>query len=316
MPAAQKIRIGTFNCENLFMRWNFLKYERGGMGRPKPVSTEEFIKNGGYINHLGFKLEDFGPIKGGQRKNTAKAILANDPDVVALQEVENLEVLKQFNSKYLQGNYGNLMLIDGNDARQIDVGLLSKHPIARARTHQFEKDSHGTIFSRDCLEADIELPDGRLLSLFVNHFKSQIGGGADKRQRQATQVANILHERFGPLLHGGDFAVVGDFNAGPTAPEMQPLLGLPGLENVIQTRIPDAKQRWTHFLEKGKKTEQLDYLLLSPTLAAKNKKGAPVIERRGLGDYATAYKGPRFPGVGPAGTEASDHCGVFMELTV
>lgn len=40
------------------------------------------------------------------------------------------------------------------------------------------------------------------------------------------------------------------------------------------------------------------------------------IERRGLADYAKAYEGPRFPGVGPERTEASYHYAVFMEIDV
>ncbi len=62
-------------------------------------------------------------------------------------------------------------------------------------------------------------------------------------------------------------------------------------------------------------TSQFDYILLSEAISEKSN-ALPVIERRGLADYAKAYKGPRFPDVGPKGTEASDHCPVFMELDI
>jgi hypothetical protein len=65
---------------------------------------------------------------------------------------------------------------------------------------------------------------------------------------------------------------------------------------------------------KGK--NQFDYILLSRALSKKKPKAMPEIERRGLADYAKAYKGDRFPGVGPKGTEASDHCAVFIEINI
>lgn len=42
--------------------------------------------------------------------------------------------------------------------------------------------------SRDCLELDLPLPEEGVLTLFVNHFKSMLGGRDEtrpKRERQA-----------------------------------------------------------------------------------------------------------------------------------
>jgi endonuclease/exonuclease/phosphatase family metal-dependent hydrolase len=303
--------LGTFNAENLFLRYKLLDNEKGSR-KPKPVDPEKFLAEGGSIFVLGYAVEDVSVIGDAQRKSTAKVILANEPDVVALQEVENMEALKQFNRRYLKRAYPYQMLIDANDPRLIDVAVLSRLPIVHVRTHQFDPDEEGDlIFSRDCLEVDVQAPSGEVLTLFVNHFKSQIGGGGERRLKQAKRVAEIVQERFGNDLRGGDFAVVGDLNSGPETPELAPLLGLPGLENVIQTRLPEA-ERWTHAYRKV--IQQLDYMLLSPTLAAKNAKPTPQIERRGLNTKVAAYTGPRFPGVAGEGTEASDHCGVFIKL--
>lgn len=307
------VKIGTFNAENLFLRYKFLANEKGSMGKKK-VDPSEFIKEGGHINMLGFDILDEG-----QRKNTAQVIRANDPDVICLQEAENLETLKQFNKKYLNKKYPYSILIDGNDMRQIDVGILSKLEIGGVRTHQFDKDKKGVIFSRDCLEADIFLDKkgNKRLTLFVNHLKSRLGGEektAEKRERQATRVSEIIQERFGKDAKNANFAVLGDFNDTPDAECLKPLLGEPWVENVV-ARLPEDEQ-WTHYWEKKKETNQFDYILLSKALSKKNPKTLPKIERRGLADYAKAYKGPRFPGVGPEGTEASDHCAVFMEVNV
>jgi hypothetical protein len=85
------------------------------------------------------------------------------------------------------------------------------------------------------------------------------------------------------------------------------------LENVV-SRLPEDEQ-WTHYWKDKIETNQFDYIFLSEAISKKSNE-LPVIERRGLADYAKAYKGPRFPGVGPEGTEASDHCAVFMEVNV
>jgi endonuclease/exonuclease/phosphatase family metal-dependent hydrolase len=306
-----RIKIGTFNAENLFLRYKFLDKVMGIGG--KKVDPNDFIDEGGNINMLKAGFDD---IDDKQRKNTAQVILKNNPDVICLQEVENLETLKKFNSKYLNRRYPYAMLIDGNDIRKIDVGILSKLEIDGVRTHQFDKDKKGEIFSRDCLEADIILDKkgNKSLTLFVNHLKSRLGGEeetSEKRERQTARVAEILQERFGNDKNAS-FAVLGDFNDTPDAECLKPLLDEMKLENVV-SRLPKNEQ-WTHYWKK--ETNQLDYILISKTLSKKNPKTLPKIERRGLAKYVDAYRGPRFPGVGDEGTEASDHCAVFMEIDI
>jgi hypothetical protein len=92
------------------------------------------------------------------------------------------------------------MLIDANDPRGIDVGLFSKYPIKAIATHMFDKVGSTKIFSRDCLEVELETPSGQPLFLLINHFKSKgydYDGTADaKRKRQATRVADILKEKY------------------------------------------------------------------------------------------------------------------------
>jgi len=302
------LKIGTFNAENLFLRYKFLG---------KEVDQSKYIEEGWRIEKTALQIFDEG-----QRKNTARVILENDPDVICLQEVENLATLKQFNSKsnYLKGKYPYAMLIDGNDPRQIDVGILSKLEIGGVRTHQFDKNKGGVkIFSRDCLEADILLDKkgNKSLTLFVNHLKSRLGGEAEtaeRRKRQATRIAEIIHERFGSNVKNANFAVLGDFNDTPDAECLKPILDGSMVENVV-ARLPKNEQ-WTHYWEAKHEINQFDYILLSRALSKKNPKTLPKIERRGLANYARAYNGPRFPGVGKKGTEASDHCAVFMEINI
>ena len=169
-----------------------------------------------------------------------------------------------------------------------------------------------------------------MLTLFLNHFKSQLAKtqqekvrGKEKRRRQVEWVANMLTKRYGPDLRGGDFVVLGDFNADHDTEELQSLLGL-DLENVVHTRhleIPKQStvsdtDRWTHYFEQENSVSQLDYILLSPTLREKSIQEKVIIEKRGLANYVKPYKGERFPTVGPRDTEASDHCAVFTTLQI
>jgi len=55
-----------------------------------------------------------------------------DVDVLAVQEVEDIDILKRFNreKKYgLDGLYKYQVLVEGNDDRLIDIRILSKLPI-------------------------------------------------------------------------------------------------------------------------------------------------------------------------------------------
>jgi endonuclease/exonuclease/phosphatase family metal-dependent hydrolase len=305
-----KLKIGTFNANNLFLRYKFNK-------KAKP---EDFIKEGGRIDLLGFTVFDEG-----NRLATAQAIMENKPDIVCLQEIENFETLKKFNTNYLKGKYPYGMLVDGNDPRLIDVGILSKYPIGNTRTHQFDKDKKGKIFSRDCLEADVHDKGGNpLLTVFVNHLKSQFKEPDDpvdpsvRRERQATRVAAIVEERFGDNIDDANFIVLGDMNDSPNAECMQPLLGNPWLENVVARRPSD--EQWTYYYYDSKEKKgypnQYDYLLFSKALADNNPKAIPDIERRGLANKVKVYNGSRFPGVGKDGTQASDHCPVFIDFEI
>lgn len=308
------IRIGTFNIENLFLRYRLLETEKAGF-KSKPIDPQKFLVEGGSILMLGISIDEYGPIAKSARRLTAQAILENDPDVLAVQEVENMQALEIFNRTWLESAYPYFICIEGNDPRQIDIGLLSKYPIGAVHTHRFERvgSTSTRVFSRDCLEVDIHVPGGQRLTVLVNHFKSKIGGGDEQRHRQATRVAEILAERFGPKLDKGHFIVAGDLNDGAAAKSLEPLLQR-DLVNIVD-RLP-KKERWTHYYKKGKSAEQLDYLLLSPSLAKIQKQNLPHIERRGLGSDIDYYTGPRFDDRITGGDGASDHCPIYFDLTI
>lgn len=305
------IRVATFNVENLFARWKF----KAGVD-PEEANRRGWIVEEALFEELG--KED--------KAITAAAIKEIAADVLCFQEVENVETLKKFRSKLLGGltAYPYVAGIDGNDPRLIDVAVLSKRPIVHVRSYQHLRDTNGStarLFSRDCLEVGIDV-DGTLVTLFANHLKSMINTREEtrpKRERQAAGVKQIIEERFGANPGGEKFIVLGDMNDYPEEDEqgrsgITELVGWDQVENVID-RIPDPDDRWTHFYSKKKDYKQLDYILVSKSLAAASD-AVPEIMRKGAPLRAVRYTGPRFDGVGEDKPKASDHCPMVMPIEV
>ncbi len=95
-------------------------------------------------------------------------------DIIALQEVENLQVLERLRRDYLGDlGYRPSILIEGTDLRGIDVAFLSRFPLAGpSRLHpltleQFPDRKGDT---RGVLQADFLLPNGVVLTGFSVHF--------------------------------------------------------------------------------------------------------------------------------------------------
>ncbi len=78
-------------------------------------------------------------------------------------EVENRVVLKRFNdvvlSKVGVQTFDHVMLIDGNDDRGIDVGIMTKkdYKIVRILSHVDDTDIKGEVFSRGMRNTKSEL---------------------------------------------------------------------------------------------------------------------------------------------------------------
>lgn len=84
------------------------------------------------------------------------------------------------------------------------------------------------------------------------------------------------------------------------------------IEDVVR-RLPSV-DRWTHYWAGGNEYRQLDYLLISRSLAQATT-AAPTIERAGLPPRATRFTGARYEGVTNR-IKASDHCPIGFDLTI
>lgn len=256
------------------------------------------------FGHVRFKTTT---VKAEATENTGKVINALRADVLCVIEVENRELLGDFNSQVLRTKrFAQHMVIDGNDPRGIDVGLLSKHPIRNMRSHVHDGPGNSRTFSRDCPEYEVILPSGQPLWMVCNHLKSKLGPPAAsnaRRKRQAERVADLLAEHYD--LTQDLVVVAGDLNDTPDSTPLDPLLSLTDLHNIVDT-LP-AADRYTHIYRNQK--SQIDYLLVSTPL--RQALTSVHIERRGMLDVPG-----HFPSVTSDANAASDHAAVVAEFNV
>lgn len=266
------ITVGTFNLNNLFSRFNFT------------AQIEDVPQEEGGIT-LSFEQGDFTArtfmgrlVREKSAEDTVEVARrireVMDVDVLAVQEVEHIGILRRFNTEHLQGLYPYLALIEGNDRRLIDVAVLSKYPIGTLVSHQtavHPDDPQQRVFSRDLLQ--VEILDHRRKKLFTvynTHLKSHFvpfyqdpqEGAAlanARRRRQAETVARIIGKMERP---NSSFVLMGDMNDPPDSPFLQPMLTVDGqalhnaLENPHETRPPKRESEgqgpgpqtraWTH----------------------------------------------------------------------
>lgn len=293
-----KITVGTFNLNNLFSRFNFqgavdeIKKTDGSVGAVTVRYEFTDENNFRFRKFLG-KL-----VKGKKPKETEKIatrILSMDVDMLAVQEVEDIDILREFNKENLGGLYKHEILIEGNDPRFIDVGLLSKFPIGAVTSFQTatHKDDPGRpVFSRDLLEVEVLSENGKskLFTLYNNHLKSHFGdddnGGNGKmkndtrRKKQAEKIAEIVAKRNRP---NSKYIITGDMNDAVDAAPLKPMLKIEGnnlvnaLVNPVETRPAKAESSghnpvstsWTHrFISNHIPEHHLfDQIWLSPALA-------------------------------------------------
>jgi endonuclease/exonuclease/phosphatase family metal-dependent hydrolase len=378
------IRIATFNVENLFARLAFADAAAPGeehVGLYRFDDPEE--------RKLARRIVE-AAASDDKRQLTALALAATRADVVCLQEVDNAHALKVFYDRYLRSHidpaaasgrravaeearrlgrvpraaefnavdrrhyYDERIVIEGNDGRGIDIGLLSKLPVQVTSHAARSFDELGVwsaelaayretidgrertytpadrLFRRDCLEIDVDT-GGAPLTVFACHLKSMAPERSRTRvlrQAEALGVRRLIEARFGPRVADANWLVCGDMNDYAEidgAPELDatgrqvphglgPLLDGGFAVNLVARRPP--LDRWTTYYAPLDLYTQLDFILASPALARANPDAVPEVIRGGQPYRARRHEGPRFPRVGWDRPKASDHCPVVVELEV
>ena len=322
------ITIGTFNLNNLFSRFNFgaaiadrPNIEEGGL---QLTFAEGDVRVRTFMGRLVREKDPAQTtIIADRIRNTM------DVDILAVQEVEHIEILKDFNARFLGGLYDHAALVEGNDPRLIDIGLLSKLPIGAITSHQtavHPDDPERRVFGRDLLEVEILKANGdKLFTVYNTHMKSHfVPFGEDpdegreranaRRRRQAETTARIISKR---ERAGSKFVLLGDMNDPPDSEFLAPMLAVDGdpltnaLANAVETRAPKpetpgqgpgpASPQWTHrFNPSGPEPpryELFDQVWLSAGLAPRLQ-GATI-------DRRTKHGG-----------DGSDHDPAWVELDI
>jgi predicted extracellular nuclease len=223
-----------------------------------------------------------------------------------------------------------------------EAGVLT--PELEARGHAAEE----RVFRRDCLQVELRA-GGKPLTLFVVHFKSMSGprddapgrdGSMPMRVAEAKAVRKIVTDRFGSGAASASWAICGDCNdyrervivgggdldnhSFNVAKEDDSALNV-FLEDGFAVNPVERRSeldRWTLFHSRGPKERhlcQLDYILLSPSLADANSRSVPDIVRAGQPwrtPFPPGQEPKRFPRIGWDRPKASDHCPVAMTLAL
>lgn len=323
------ITIGTFNLNNLFDRFNFRadlgslpasdrqvrttyqwSFTGRGTGAGDPAPQLDEVNSSTPIVRIQRNAN--GQLMHGKPMTAQQAIAdridAIAVDVLAVQEVENLDALRRFNRDVLANPYPFEVHVEGNDPRFIDVALLSRLPVARTTSHRHEvhPDDPQPVFGRDLLQVDVMTAtrSRRLCTLFVNHMKSSYVRWNDpdpeaaaarndlRRRRQAEVTARVVQEVTRP---DSSFVLLGDFNDAPDGDPLAPMVDdlslVDALADVVESQPPPAatnpedaptSPRWTHRWSRTNSPdhfELFDQVWLSPRLAD-HLDGATIERRR------------------------------------
>ncbi len=251
-------------------------------------------------------------------ENTARIIRLLNADILCVVEAEHRHALLQMNQNVLPAvkapSFEQVMLIDGNDPRGIDVGIMlaKGYQIESMQSHVYDRDNSGIVFSRDCAEYFISGPNGLRILVLVNHFKSKGYGSpqqsAQKRFRQAKRVRTIVDER---IQQGFQHIIVtGDLNDTPDSESLGPLVRSDSpLQDVMQhPKFKGDGRNGTH----GNGTAQLDYILMTKDLWRAVAKAD--VERRGVwgGKHGDLF--PHLDTITHAEEAASDHAALWVEF--
>jgi len=302
-------------------RWAWLRKNRGKFDRQPndPTRSVEIIANGrndwiGWIE-LAKELTNEKSIQ-----TTARVIQDVGADIIGIIEAEDRPSLARFNNQLLGGLYRHVMLVDGNDERGIDVGIMTVNnfKIESIRSNVDTEDASGIVFSRDCPQYEVRTPNGTVIHVLVNHFKSQSGGGDSKRRRQAAEVRRIVDSL---VAQGQHVVVLGDLNEGPTVVGSQ----ADNLRELFDNNSPLVDCYALPTFQVGNRPgtfdscglrNRLDYILISQSLQPFFSGGG--VFRNGLwGSRVTRPTAwDTYPDIAQSLEQASDHAVVFVDLDI
>lgn len=255
--------------------------------------------------------------------HTAMVIEDVDADIIGVIEAESRIALKHFSDAGIVTSrgkplYPHVMVIDGNDDRGIDVGIMTKkaNQILEIRSHVDDVDSSGRqIFGRDCPEYTVRLSATETVTVLVNHFKSKGYGDQDDndnlRRRQATRVAVLYRD----LREQGveNVVVLGDLNDTPDSVPLRPLLEGTDLRDITEHPAFVSDGRPGTYAN-GTTGNKIDYVLLSPALYRRVVGGA--IFRKGVWGGKNGTLFPHYDTMTSEAHAGSDHAAIYADIEI
>ena len=302
-------------------RFVILRENRGQLTSYSALRGTRILANGrtDWVGWLELRTEVINDIA---TRNTAQVVRDVNADVLAVVECEGRSALLQFGQKLVPEvggeAYAQAMLIDGNDERGIDVGIMStrNHQIGWMRSHADDRSYAGErVFSRDCPEYSIWTPSGAVVWVLINHFKSK-GYGAkeasDRKRWLQAETTRAIYDRL--ISEKAEYiAVVGDLNDHPASEALAPLLHDAVLKDVS---MHPAYQSDGHAgtYARGSAQDKIDYILLSPALYEKIR--AAGIWRKGVWGPNKSPSWDVYPQMKTPAHAASDHAALWCDLEV
>ncbi len=186
-------------------------------------------------------------------ERVAETILAQDTDIVCLQEVHQRLPQSGFQDqpKQFEKHLGLPVTFQAN--LRIGVGgyglaVISRYPIGTVQNHLLPSIRE----QRGALEVRFDTPAGPII-VFCTHF----GLSGEERVKQAVSLAALVQAASHPVL------ICGDFNERADAPTVRALLSQTGLSDADA-----AEDRWTYATNALE--GRIDYLFYSPSLTCQS----------------------------------------------
>jgi endonuclease/exonuclease/phosphatase family metal-dependent hydrolase len=295
-----------------------LRQNRGHLLK-RPRSGAPEVVAGGRSEWIGWVELNKGAVNEIAIQMTAKVIKDVNADILAVIEAEDRIALERFNEQLLKpikATYSGIMLIDGNDERGIDVGLLTKpgFTIESIVSHVDDMQNGSRIFSRDCPEFTVQINENTRVLILVNHFKSKgFGSPAEsnaRRKAQAKRTRKIYELRKSQGINM--IAVVGDLNDTPDSDPLHPLLSEGSdLRDIFEHPKFQSDGRPGTF-GNGAASNKIDYILLSPALFERVVTGG--VWRKGVWGGAHGTLFPHYEEMEKPVHAASDHAAIWVDV--
>ena len=131
---------------------------------------------------------------------------SNGADVIGLQEIENMNILKQLFNLLEPYGYKDFHLLESTDKRGVDTAFISKYKITNPKLHYVNfSPNFETIDTRPIFEVDINI-NGKVMKFYNVHFPSN-WHPVQMRIESFEKLKELISSHSEPSVALGDFNV-------------------------------------------------------------------------------------------------------------